>query len=195
MGSEYFRIPDSSKRQQHLRPQQQTDRHGHLDRDGYGANRIGQPAASRRSKDGTVNPADPTLLAALHGHGHRVTRQRSAVYSELSASRAHPTAEEVFRAVREELPGISLATVYNTLEVLVRCGLATRLALFDGSARYDGQLDPHLHARCDECSRVFDLHGSSESDVLASIHPGDSTFSVRGIRLELTGRCHDCGAG
>jgi Fe2+ or Zn2+ uptake regulation protein len=151
------------------------------------------PSAPSRSKERTAAPVDPTLVRALHGHGQRVTRQRAAVYTELAASRAHPTAVEVFNAVRGAVPGISLATVYNTLEVLVRCGLTTRLSLSDGCARYDGQLEPHLHARCESCGGVFDLHGSSEAEVLDSIETGDPTFSVTGIRVELTGLCVDCG--
>ncbi len=139
-----------------------------------------------------MKPTESPLLVALRSHGQRVTRQRAAVYDALSASRSHPTAEEVFLSVRPSLPGISLATVYNTLEVLVRCGLATRLAISDGSARYDGQLEPHLHARCDSCGRVVDLHGSSEAEVLQSIEPRDPSFFVTGIRLELTGSCRDC---
>lgn len=152
------------------------------------------------SKDGTVEATDPTLSAALQRHGQRLTRQRAAVHRALAATRSHPTAEEVFRAVRGELPEISLATVYSNLEVLVRCGLAIRLSLSDGSARYDGQMDPHLHGRCDSCGKVFDLHGSSEAEVLASLSSGDSAlataaaFRVTGIRLELTGRCEDCDA-
>lgn len=152
------------------------------------------------SKDGTVEATDPALSAALQRHGQRFTRQRAAVYRALAATRSHPTAEEVFRSVRGELPEISLATVYSNLEVLVRCGLAMRLALSDGSARYDGQMDPHLHGRCDACGKVFDLHGSSEADVLASLSRDGSavaettSFRVTGIRLELTGRCRDCDA-
>lgn len=170
-GSEYSGVPDSSKRLRSGR--------------GYG---------TLPSKDGTVNQGNTTLSDALRQQGQRVTRQRAAVYDALAASRSHPTAEEVFRSVREDVPGISLATVYNTLEVLVRCGLAARLSLSDGSARYDGQLHPHLHARCDDCGRVFDLDGSSEAEVLELIAPEDSHFSITGIRLELTGRCRDCDA-
>ena len=132
------------------------------------------------------------LREALRQHGQRYTLQRAAVHSFLSQVRSHPTADEVFLAVRQELPGISLATVYNSLEALVGCGLATRLAFSDGSARYDGQVDPHLHARCSTCGRVVDVYGSSEASILEAVPPAPEAFQVDGIRVELTGLCRDC---
>jgi Fe2+ or Zn2+ uptake regulation protein len=58
-----------------------------------------------------------------------------------------------------EIPDISLATVYKSLETLVGCGLAVKLTYGDGSARYDGRTDPHPHARCLTCGAVLDVPG------------------------------------
>jgi len=137
------------------------------------------------------------LRQALRAHGQRYTQQRAAVYAFLSSVRTHPTAEDVFQAVRSEASGISLATVYNSLEALVGCGLATRLAFSDGSARYDGQVEPHLHARCGGCGCVVDVHGTSEGELLDALTRAPTAveaFRVTGIRVELTGMCADCGA-
>ncbi len=103
----------------------------------------------------------------------------------------HPTAEEVFLGVRRELPAISLATVYKSLETLASCGLALKLAGADGCARYDGRTDPHHHARCDRCGKVRDVPGGLplEAAAVPDAFPG---FRVTGYRLELTGLCSDC---
>lgn len=82
--------------------------------------------------------------ATFHTYGLRCTRQREILYAALCATKAHPTAEDLFQAVRDEDPGLSLATVYNTLEAFTRCGLVRRLAT-DGAARYDADLTPHVH--------------------------------------------------
>src|SRR5262245_33584199 len=74
---------------------------------------------------------------ALEQAGCRYTTQRAAVFAYLERIVSHPTAEEVYRAVRHELPKISLATVYKALEALVEAHLATKLTNGDGSARYD----------------------------------------------------------
>ena len=59
----------------------------------------------------------------------KLARQRAAVYAYLASVDSHPTAEDVFYAVRDSLPRISLATVYTALETLVSVGLATRLSV------------------------------------------------------------------
>jgi Fe2+ or Zn2+ uptake regulation protein len=138
--------------------------------------------------------ADETLRDALEAKGQRFTEQRAAVYRFRASTDKHPTADEVFLAVRGRLPVISLATVYKSLETLVGCGLAVKLAFGDGSARYDGRTDPHHHARCLLCSRMFDLPGRPPSQDLAEFEDRPRGFRVTGYRLELTGYCGDCSA-
>jgi Fe2+ or Zn2+ uptake regulation protein len=141
-----------------------------------------------------ADPSDLTLRAALEASGQRFTEQRAAVFRFLSSTDAHPTAEEVYLSVRTEVPVISLATVYKSLETLVGCGLAIKLTYGDGSARYDGRTDPHHHARCLVCQRVIDVPGHLPEEQLAGLRPGPEGFHVTGYRLELTGRCSECGA-
>src|SRR5438067_2145074 len=100
---------------------------------------------------------DAGLRDALEKAGWRFTRQRAAVYAYLRAAEAHPTAEQVYQAVRQELPNISLATVYKSLETLVSAGLAAKLADADGPARYDCRSDAHYHLRCTRTGQVRDL--------------------------------------
>lgn len=140
-----------------------------------------------------LNPSDLVLRKALEQSGQRFTDQRAAVFRFLSGTDSHPTADEVFLAVRDRLPGISLATVYKSLETLVGCGLATKLAYADGSARYDGRTDPHPHARCLMCNRVFDVPGELSGAGTGDLGDPPDGFQVTGYRLELTGYCADCG--
>jgi Fe2+ or Zn2+ uptake regulation protein len=135
--------------------------------------------------------ADSLLRGALEASGQRFTEQRSAVYRFLIATESHPTADEVFTRVRGEIPDISLATVYKSLETLVGCGLAVKLTYGDGSARYDGRTDPHPHARCLRCDSVLDVPGRLDGTALAGLGPPDG-FTVQGYRLELVGLCDAC---
>lgn len=142
---------------------------------------------------GTPAPDDDeaTLREALERNGQRFTEQRAAVFRFLSVTRIHPTADEVFTAVRAEIPDISLATVYKSLETLVGCGLASKLTYGDGSARYDGRTDEHHHARCLECGAVLDLPGTIDAAAIDRLGPVDG-FRVQGYRLELVGTCREC---
>ena len=139
-----------------------------------------------------ADTSERVLRRALEGSGQRFTEQRAAVFRFLASTDIHPSADEVFLAVRKELPGISLATVYKSLETLVGCGLAVKLTYSDGSARYDGRTDPHHHARCVSCGRVQDVPGQLSQGDLESLGSGLDEFSLQGYRLELTGYCKEC---
>ncbi|MAW72922.1 MAG: hypothetical protein CME11_01550 [Gemmatimonadetes bacterium] len=143
-----------------------------------------------KSSDAKLN--DLVLRRTLQENGHRYTDQRAAVFRLVARSRVHPTAEDVFLGVRTEVPGISLATIYKSLETLVSCGLAKKLNLDDGSARFCGRTEPHHHARCLACGGVSDVPGELGDLEVAALRSQASGFHLVGYELELTGYCSDC---
>lgn len=138
--------------------------------------------------------ADTVLRSALESSGQRYTEQRAAVYRYLRGTDSHPTADDVFTAVRIEITDISLATVYKALETLVSCGLAAKLTYGDGSARYDGRTDDHYHARCVRCGSVQDVpeHVSIPAPALPAELGLGAGFAVQGCRVEVVGLCAHC---
>jgi len=131
------------------------------------------------------------LRGKLEAQGAHLTRQRAAVYDYLSRVEHHPTAEEVYLAVKRKVPKISLATVYKNLEALVSCGAASKLTYGDSAARYDIRTDQHYHTRCLECGRMWDLDARGGSELLQQIKP-QAGFAVKDFRLELLGYCREC---
>jgi Fe2+ or Zn2+ uptake regulation protein len=137
------------------------------------------------------------LRRVLEGAGLRCTPQRLAVYDYLTRAAHHPTAEEVYQAVRPVIPKISLATVYKALEALVATGMAAKLTAGAGSgdtsARYDARRDLHYHFRCLRTGEVHDLPTPFDPDLIAKLDPQLSDylnrqgFQVTGYRLELVG--------
>ena len=140
----------------------------------------------------STNSQDVVLRRALQENGHRYTDQRAAVFRLVAHSRVHPTAEDVFLGVRTEVPGISLATVYKSLETLVSCGLAKKLNPADGSARFCGRTEPHHHARCLACGSVSDVAGELGDSEIAALQSRAHGFHLVGYELEMTGYCSDC---
>lgn len=102
-------------------------------------------------------------------HGLRCTRQRVAIYESLRASKAHPTAEELFEDVRDGCDGLSLATVYNTLEALCEAGLCRKLSFNCGCARFDADLEPHLHLLNDDTGEIHDVPGDLSELLLTQL--------------------------
>lgn len=133
------------------------------------------------------------LRDALDKAGWRFTRQRSAVFDYLRSVESHPTAEDVYLAVRERIPNISLATVYKALEALVDSKLASKLMYADGPARYDHRCDSHYHLRCTKTGQVRDLETPYDNLLLNKLDPKlvemleQQGFHVTSYRLELIG--------
>lgn len=88
----------------------------------------------------------------------RHTRQRAVILEILQQTRAHPTAEGIYREARKAMPNISLGTVYRNLNYLRDQGLAREIRPHsESSSRFDGNRDPHAHFHCTACSTMIDL--------------------------------------
>ncbi|MCC7145054.1 MAG: transcriptional repressor [Phycisphaeraceae bacterium] len=135
--------------------------------------------------------------------GLRFTQQRRAIYEALEATKSHPTADDLFHMVSPRLQGLSLATVYNTLEALCDAGLALRLPSGGsakrggGSARYDATVENHLHLRCSRTGVVADVPKDFSSKLLEQISPSvlrelehQMGFKIQLVQIELVGQFH-----
>lgn len=132
------------------------------------------------------------LIALLHARGQRVTPQRLVILRELRRRAcSHVSAEDVHRAVRRELPGTSIPTVYATLDLLVGLGLAQKLDFGLGWALYDARTDPHQHAVCRRCGTVADLEG--QPDVKSLLREAERQgFRPEATRTAVFGVCGSC---
>jgi Fur family peroxide stress response transcriptional regulator len=104
----------------------------------------------------TTLPSDG-LAQKLADSGLRSTPQREVIYGVLLNKRDHPTADEVFARVKTEMPGISLATVYNCLETLVQCNLIRQVNHERGPTRYCPNLTPHAHFHDEATGATYDI--------------------------------------
>src|SRR5918911_2861544 len=105
--------------------------------------------------------ADSELIAALRATGRRVTMPRLLVHRHLRAGDRHVTAEQLYAELAEQVPSLSAATVYDTLDLLDELGLIRRVSTPRGATTYDSRPEDHHHMICRVCGRVEDL----EADV------------------------------
>ena len=131
------------------------------------------------------------LKERLSSGGYHFTEQRAAVFAYLGSVAYHPTAEEVYLAVKQQLPKVSLATIYKNLEALIEAGVASKFTYGDGRARYDIRTDHHHHLRCVECGKMWDVEPAESSAWLQKMKL-QTGFQVTDYRLEIVGRCRDC---
>lgn len=126
----------------------------------------------------------------LQMHGVRPSAQRIAVTRFMIDNPVHPSAEVIYDALVKEMPTLSLATVYNTLRVLVSTGAVTMLNVDSRNARYDLALTPHAHFFCRKCGSLFDV--PLRDEIAVSLSSDDSGFSVEGVDLCFKGLCGNC---
>ena len=94
--------------------------------------------------------------------------------------------------MHDELPGMSIPTVYATLELFVELGLVRRIET-GTAALYDAGLEPHQHAVCRSCGRVQDIDG--RLNATGFLRAADSAgFHAEGAELIVTGLCAECAA-
>ena len=127
---------------------------------------------------------------ALRAAGYRITRQRKAILNYLAATDAHPSAQRVFQEAKKDYPGLSLATVYNTLETLARMGLIKVLDFQAIDNRHETNLAPHVNLICTVCGKIQDFE--KESGIHKDKVKKEYGFEVKGFRMEYYGTCADC---
>lgn len=94
---------------------------------------------------------------ALRGRGIQPSAQRVAIAEYVLGTDRHPSAEQVWAGVRRRFPQVSRATVYNTLNLLVRKGLLRQLVLAEGCVVFDAKVDAHHHFIDQETGAIHDV--------------------------------------
>jgi Fur family transcriptional regulator, stress-responsive regulator len=142
------------------------------------------------SASGTL--ADAQLSDRLRARGWRITPQRRAILSALAGEQVHLSAEQVHAAARRTVPEVSLATVYNTLNELVRLAEVSEIHLADGSARYDPKVGPeHHHLVCEGCGLMFDVEPFGVSGLSLPLAQRFG-MTVDSVEVVFRGRCSRC---
>jgi Fe2+ or Zn2+ uptake regulation protein len=132
----------------------------------------------------------PTELAdQFRSRGLKVTPQRECIFRVLYDTEVHPTAESIYATARQEMPMLSLKTVYQTLNDLAEMGEIQQLDLGTGSSRFDPNVDSHHHLVCTQCGRVRDLYVDFDVDVPPAKRQG---FTVGSAEVIFRGVCADC---
>ena len=120
-----------------------------------------------------------------------LTKQRHSVLRVIRGSDKHLTANEVFEDARRLLPGISFATVYNSLRYLKNEGLIGEIRFGADANLYDRKLTRHDHAICNNCGKLVDLELPLPDGLLEEAAKL-SKFEAGSIELILRGLCPEC---
>ena len=124
------------------------------------------------------------------GRGIKFTQQRFEIFLEVMKAGDHPSAEDIYRRVRDRLPSISLDTIYRTLTTLESYGLIGRVQVVD-KTRFDPNLKIHHHLICSVCKSLTDFYWPDFDDMKPP--PGMETWGhPEAKHVQIVGVCSKC---
>lgn len=138
-----------------------------------------------------TNSTIEDALDYLRTIGLRITPQRKLILQYLILKRNHPTAEIIFNDIKQQDSTISLATVYNTLELLVKNNLVIEIAAPDEKQHFDYFAHPHYHVICTNCGKIEDVFDYSFTTVEDDAHQ-KTGYKISHSLMEIYGLCPDC---
>ena len=131
------------------------------------------------------------IIAKFRNKGLKITPQRIAIFKSLGNRSGHPSAEDVYRQIRQDYPSISLTTVYKTLQTLCEMGELSEIHVCKERVFYDPISEPHHHMICLKCSRIQNIPASCVRGLKMLRRP-KSKFHVINYQVRFGGYCGRC---
>jgi Fur family ferric uptake transcriptional regulator len=141
----------------------------------------------------SVTEKKERLKAFLKEKGFKSTRQRDIIASEFLKSGEHVTAEELYRKISKSRKDIGLTTVYRTLKLLKKSGLAAERVFADNLTRYEplSAEDHHDHLICLRCNAITEFENPKIERLQEKI-AGEFGFYTVSHKMEIYGYCSAC---
>jgi Fur family ferric uptake transcriptional regulator len=131
--------------------------------------------------------------AYLRAHNQPVTAQRLAIAEVVLRSDRHLSAEDVAVELATRGDPVATATIYRTLELLVKSGLAMERDFGEGFRRFEAARDTphHEHLVCTVCGRVVEFR-EERLDRMTTLIAEEHGFARQRHRLIIFGVCGEC---
>lgn len=123
-------------------------------------------------------------------HNLAATHQRQIIFHAVTVAPGHYSPEQIYDAVREEIPSISLATIYKNLKTFVEAGILREVSPHHGTLRVDPNLEPHHHLVCRKCKSITDIDAKFLDPV--RIRRAPAGFNIEQFRVDILGICGNC---
>lgn len=129
----------------------------------------------------------PEIKKHLSNHNIRASLPRIKIYDYLVSYESHPTVDEIYNALVDELVTLSKTTVYNTMDLFVENDVVIELLIEKNEIRYDAHIEHHGHFKCTVCEKVIDFNynlSKSEHEALDGCELTEYHAYIKGICSE-----------
>lgn len=144
------------------------------------------------SEEKIKSAATATFTQFLTQHKLRRTPERFAILEKVFETPSHFCIDTLHSALEESGYHVSRATVYNTIELLIRCGLVRRHTFGNQSPQYEkiAGLTKHYHLVCSMCGKIREVKDAEIDALLEQRRFGK--FIPAYIDLNIYGLCGTC---
>jgi Fe2+ or Zn2+ uptake regulation protein len=125
-------------------------------------------------------------------HGLPLTVQRWVILENVLDRTDQPTADQIYGAVKDHLPGISRTTVYRVLGKLVEIDVITKTSSPGAATRFDPMTHCHHHLVCLQCDRLIDLEDEHVPQRVGLPDVRAHSFEIRDFSIHFRGICAAC---
>jgi len=122
--------------------------------------------------------------------GHNFSSKREAIYRTIANTKSHPSAQWVYEQLKDEIPNLSLGTVYRNIALFKEQGKVITVANVNGEERIDADVSDHAHFVCECCNMVYDLNSSELSPL--EIELTNNGFEITRKNVVFYGKCRSC---
>lgn len=135
-----------------------------------------------------MNPTNEWMKNYLKKHDIKPSTIRIKILNYLLNNKVHPTVDDIYINLLDDIPTLSKTSVYNTLDLFLEKGVVSVVALKEKELRYDIVTDYHGHFKCEVCKKVYDVPLSGK------LIKGDELegFVVKDKNIHLYGICKKC---
>jgi Fur family peroxide stress response transcriptional regulator len=132
-----------------------------------------------------------SLESLCRERGLALTIQRRIILENLASRYDHPTADQIYEAVKDQIRGVSRTTVYRVLETFVRLGVVAKVSNPHAKVRFEADTKRHHHLICLDCNAVADCHDGRLDGIEVPTEVCDG-FEVKDFSLAIIGICGSC---
>ncbi len=122
---------------------------------------------------------------------YKRSRQREKILDILHTSSIHPTAAWIYERLKEEIPDLSMGTIYRNLNILIEQRLVRKIDFGSTFDRFDANVDPHYHFICEKCGAIIDLDLPIDASLNEMVNK-KTQFRAKRHRIEFYGLCNKC---
>ena len=122
----------------------------------------------------------------------KYSKQREEIFNCIKSTKTHPTAEEVYKFLKDRNPNISRGTVYRNLNLLVEKGLVKKISNSNMPDRFDYISKPHSHAVCKLCGKVFDFNFDLDVEKFSKSIKEQTDLEIFTNEFTIYGICKNC---